>query len=74
MVFFDRGRAWTGPANGTGARADRRARVLNDVDDAALDSELAAMEAAGLKASGMAFDVIDADAREAAVPAIIAEQ
>ena len=47
--------------------------VLNDFDEVALDAELAAMKAAGLRASGMAFDVIDAQARAHAIPAIVSE-
>ncbi len=69
----------TGGARGLGqpmARALARAGahiVLNDVDEAALNTEIGAMKSDGLSASGMAFDVVDADAREAAIPAIIAE-
>ena len=69
----------TGGARGLGqpmARALAQAGahvVLNDVDEVVLDAELAAMKAAGLKASGMAFDVIDAQARARAIPAIVSE-
>ena len=69
----------TGGARGLGqpmARALAQAGahvVLNDVDEVALDAELAAMKAAGLKASGMAFDVIDAQARAQVIPSIVSE-
>ena len=69
----------TGGAGGLGqvmARATAGAGahvVINDVDEAALEAELAAMAAAGLKASGMGFDVADEKARAAAVPSIVAD-
>ena len=58
----------TGAARGLGqpmARALARAGahiVLNDVNEAALNAEIGAMKSDGLSASGMAFDVVDADA------------